>query len=202
MKTRRPISTISYNTDNYLEVMLNYMIDHGEINFWTYINHVPDEEVRKAHKHLYIMPDKQVDTSNIIALSCEFDLINPLPLQCKPFRYSKWDDWYLYSKHDKYYLKYKGLERHTFYKDEDFITNDLDYLHILVHGIDESPYRGYDSIIDAFYNGEKFADLIENGKIPLNRINQYSTVWKHLSDKNIQGIDREIPHYFNFKEAK
>lgn len=209
MRTRRAISTISYNTDTFLEAAFNDMVLLHKISFWTYINHVPDEEVGKNHKHIYLIPDRQIDTSNISLELEEFDPSNPLPLKCMTFRYSKFDDWYLYSLHDKDYLKFKGKERHTFYNQSDFRSSDNDYLSVLIHNIDTSPYSGYSSLINAYYAGESFADLIERGKIPLHRISQFATVWKALSQKNIAGIDYgnteiitgEIKNYEKYKEV-
>lgn len=181
MKTRRPISTISYNTDGFLEHILNLYIRERKISFWTYINHVPDKEVGKNHKHIYIQPDKPIETQDLSYALEEPCLDNPIPLKCMPWRFSKFDDWYLYSCHDKYYCMFKGLERNTFYSLEDFISNDDDYLNILVHSIDTSAYSGYNDLIAAFYEGETFGKLINQGKIPLNRVVQYATVWRELS---------------------
>ena len=62
MITRSNISTISYNTDDFLIFKLNDMIKNHCIEFWAFINHIPEEDERKAHKHLFIIPSGTVDT--------------------------------------------------------------------------------------------------------------------------------------------
>lgn len=210
MRTRRPFSTISYNSDMFLVQKLLQWQHDRKISFWVFINHVPDEDVGKNHKHLYIVPDVTIDTVDFLFDLEEIDLDNALPLKCMPCRHSKWDDWALYSVHDKYYLKYKGKERHVFYQWEDFISSDDDFFNYMVHEIDQTPYRGYEGIRQAYYSGESFADLIDRGLIPLNRISQFSLVWKSLSEGrmnakdhgNMDPISGEILDIENYKLVK
>lgn len=180
MKTRRPISTISYNSDQFLiSVLTDWLLDR-KISWWCYINHVPDTDSGKNHKHIHIIPDTSFDTADLMHDLEELDPNNILPLKCMPFQFSKWDDWYLYCLHDKYYLKYKGLVRNHFYRPEDFICSDEDFLNDKIHSVDVSAYSGYNDLINAYFRGQSFSDLVISGKIPLHRITQFATVWKAL----------------------
>ena len=59
MKTSKPISTISYNSEEFLKAKLDYLVRSGEVAFWYYIKHHGeyDKETNiqdKDHIHLYI----------------------------------------------------------------------------------------------------------------------------------------------------
>ena len=49
MKTTKPISTISYNTPEFLENKLNELLANGLISFFAYILHEPEEDETKRH---------------------------------------------------------------------------------------------------------------------------------------------------------
>lgn len=201
MRTTRPISTISYNSDHFLISGLTDLLISRKISFWAFINHLPDNDDGKAHKHLFIVPDERIDTSVISEKFEEFSDDNILPLKWMPCRFSNFDNWALYSVHDKDYLKFKGKERKYFYKWDEFITSNDTYFNLLVHDIDISPYSGYSSLIDAYYRGENFAQLIVDGKVPLNRVVQYSTIWKALQEGHIKEHDKFLQDINNFKEV-
>lgn len=187
MKTRRAVSTVCYNTDSFLIAQLNRWIDEGTICFWVAIKHKGEADDKKDHWNIYIKPDKYIETSNLLNDLIEVDPNNPLPLRARPFQFSNnFDDWFLYHSHDVDYLFFKGLERIYHYTIDDFITSSPDWLRSLYSEIDRSPYSGYRDLITAFDNHKTFNDLIRLGKIPLNRVVQYATVWKNLqADKNL-----------------
>ena len=47
MKTKREISTISYNTVDFLVMTLNQLIKDHVISYWMFISHLPDEDEKK-----------------------------------------------------------------------------------------------------------------------------------------------------------
>ena len=51
MNTRSPIATISYNTNSFLIKELNFMIADKIIEFWAFVEHVPEDDEKKIHKH-------------------------------------------------------------------------------------------------------------------------------------------------------
>lgn len=65
MKTTKPISTISYNSLNFLKYKLDCLLEDGVINFYMGIVHQPEEDEKKEHIHLYILPHSQVDTMKL-----------------------------------------------------------------------------------------------------------------------------------------
>ena len=125
MRTSKPCSTISYNTAEFLTRKLNDLIKRGHIDFWCFIEHEPEEDEEKKHKHLYIFPSTLIDTNQLREELKENDVNNPLkPLGCMPFQSSKFADWYLYVVHDSSYLSSKGQARKYHYKDDDIIRSD------------------------------------------------------------------------------
>ena len=102
MRTQRPFSTISYNTDKFLDQKLTDLEKRRAISFWCWIDHYAEDDELKRHKHLFIIPNGQVDTDMIKKELEEIDLSNPLgkPLlakyavSCIPYRYqsSNFDD--------------------------------------------------------------------------------------------------------------
>ena len=108
MKTKREISTISYNTVNFLVMTLNQLIKDHVISYWMFISHLPDEDEKKVHHHVYIMPNGQLDTMDLQVRFHEYDPEKPeKPLGCIHFEYSKKDDWILYGEHYEPYLASK-----------------------------------------------------------------------------------------------
>lgn len=131
MKTKNDISTISYNTDEFLCEMLNELYHHQKIAFWVYVRHhgeiLDDGTFEKDHCHLFIEPNCALDTMSLCKLSEEFDANNPdKPLKCIYFRKSKWEDWLFYALHDETYLKLKLEKRDYEYSFEDFFCSDGD----------------------------------------------------------------------------
>ena len=59
------ISTISYNTDKWLNNVLNELVDSRQIRYYMWINHAPEEDELSYHKHLVVCPDERIDTRNL-----------------------------------------------------------------------------------------------------------------------------------------
>lgn len=105
MITSRPLSTISYNSPNYLMHTLKYLIDSHRIDDYRVILHFPEESTKKEHYHLLIYPSKRIDSSYLDSIFTEPDPQNPdLPLKCLPWRTSDPLNWLLYVLHDSDYL--------------------------------------------------------------------------------------------------
>ena len=75
MKTKKPFSSISYNTDEHLTHVLNKWLKSGDIVFWAYINHKGEGQSQhpKDHKHVYIEPNKPILTTDFTESTMEFD---------------------------------------------------------------------------------------------------------------------------------
>lgn len=119
MRTTKPISTISYNSVDYLIGKLNELVSSEVVSFWAFVCHDGEmldngkiQTQEKDHIHLYIEPNEKVDTVKLQKFSEEYDKTNPdKPLKCIHFRHSEWVDWLWYGMHDSDYLAMKMEER-------------------------------------------------------------------------------------------
>lgn len=151
------------------------MIDDALLDFWAYVEHLPEEDEKKRHKHLYIVPSKLIDTTVFQKKLLELDTtdLTAKPLGCIVPVSSKFGDWFLYCKHDKAYLNSKGQFRKYQYNDTDFIVSCQDYFKHLLHTIDYSKYSLTQRLIDALMDGETPQSLIKSGQVPLPMINNF-----------------------------
>lgn len=104
--TSRPIATISYNTEPFLQSVLTELLKKHIIQAYMYIRH-KGEDGDKDHIHLRIEPNKSLDPMALSELFLEFELGNDRPLTVRPWRKSKEEDWILYAIHDPAYLRLK-----------------------------------------------------------------------------------------------
>lgn len=131
MRTTKPISTISYNSKEFLQGFLNKLVDAEKVAFWSAVRHIgeqlDDGTKEKDHWHVFIEPNTRVDTMELQKLSCENDPSHPdKPFKCINFRSSKWDDWLWYGLHDTDYLLTKAEIRQYAYTTDDFLFSDSD----------------------------------------------------------------------------
>lgn len=131
MRTSKPFSTISYNSDSFLELKLNELVKSFKIEYWCYVRHMgelaEDGTREKNHKHVFIIPNCKIDTMELSQMMLEPDPSNlKKPLKCMDFRSSKEDEWFLYNSHDPDYLRTKFLVREFMYSLDDFVSSDED----------------------------------------------------------------------------
>lgn len=183
MRTTKPVSTISFNSPEFLELKLNELLKAGRLSFWAFITHLPedDEGGNKEHSHVYIEPAKMVQTDDIKAELKEFDPAKPdKPKGCITFRSSKFDPWYLYALHDKRYLASKGQSRKYHYQHEDIRTSDEDDLTFKARSIDMLSLSPYADMEMAQRQGLTFAEYFSRGTIPLPQVKLFETSWSLL----------------------
>lgn len=179
MLTRKSVSTISYNTEEFLNSTLEKLTKAKVIEFWSYIYHKGEYDQHlchqdKNHYHVYIQPNRQIDTVEMLENFVEIDPTNDKPLKCIVFRSSKFDDWLLYNLHDKDYLATKFEEKEYYYCLYDFVASDLDTFNDMVF----EAYHNSDTTLlpklcTALQSGNTFADLANTGHITLAKANQY-----------------------------
>lgn len=180
MRTRTQISTISYNTNDFLIIELNKLVQEQVIEFWAFVEHLPEEDEKKAHKHLYVVPCTLIDTFELNKRLQELDASHPeLPaLGCMNWRHSKFVDWYLYALHDVAYLSMHGDESRKYhYANTDIIASEYDYLNELIHTSDMSRYKSFQKLRDMARSGVSFREIFENGFIPVQQIIQYKKAY-------------------------
>lgn len=175
MKTSKPFSTISYNTEPFLTERLKDLENRRIINFWAFIEHIPEKDEQKAHKHLYVVPNGQVCTDKFIDYLLEPDLTLDKPLKCLFCQSSKFADWYLYSLHDTAYLLSKMQDREYHYTDADLHVSDEDTFVELKHQIDYSKLGNKKTVevYNRLKSGDCLDDLIAIGVIPVQQLNNY-----------------------------
>lgn len=175
MNTRSPISTISYNSEQFLIRELNKLIDNKVIEFFAFVYHIPEEDEKKSHRHLFIIPSSQIDTFVLNTLLEELDVDHPdlPPLRCINWCHSKFVDWYLYALHDRDYLASKQESRVYHYSKDDIVCSDWDYMNELIHRSDFSKYKVFAKFRESISSGVSFRELFSNGFIPVQQIIQW-----------------------------
>lgn len=185
MKTSKPISTISFNSVQFLKLKLEYLRTAKRISWWCFIVHHPedDEGGKKEHIHLYIEPSKMLQTDDLKLEFLEPDLEKPnKPKSVLSFHSSKFSHWYLYALHDRHYLASKGQSRRFSYKHDDFHTCDSDDLLCRARSIDHLELSPYAQLIDALEAGLTWVEFLKRGTVPVNHLFQFKDVWRALED--------------------
>lgn len=182
MKTSKPFSTISYNSADFLTVKLNDLVNRRKLAFWAYVEHLPEEDEKKAHKHLYIVPNGQINTDEVLLdILVEYDTAHPeKPLGCVGVKSSKFYDWYMYSIHDVDYLSSKGQSRKYHYRREEVACSDTDYLNEEIHQMDMSKLSKVKALNEAVRNGVPFEELLMRGQIPVQQVYAFQKTYGML----------------------
>lgn len=193
MRTSRPFSTISYNTTSFLRARLDDLVSRSVLDFWVFVEHQPEVDETKPHKHLFCIPSRQIDTGAFSEHLKEILPSDPLskPLGCMPCRASKFDDWYLYAIHDAAYLAGKGQSRRLHYTIDDFVSSCDDYFLELRHQIDYSRQNLQFKIAEAVYAGETFSSLVSSGLVPLTLIGQAEKFYSVLVSDRLERACRK-----------
>lgn len=194
MRTSKPFSTISYNSDKYITSKLNDLVKAGKISFWCAIRHKPESDEKKEHLHVYINPSCMFQTDDLKSYLAEVDLEHPnQPLTCITARPSKtFDDWFLYSLHDKRYLASKGLSREHHYNRNALFTSDVNELDMLINEVDMCKYTVYQTLLDFKQEGKSFEQFIMTGQCPIQQIRNYAFAWSLLD--SVACIRQEPTH--------
>ena len=126
MKTSKPLSAISYNTEPFLRTVCATLLKSGLLTNYAYICH-KGEDGDKDHIHLLLFPAKALDTTK---LAPDFNEvvggeIKPRGLvglkQCKSVV-----DWVRYCVHDPAYLAIKGERRRYRYRYDEIQVGSAD----------------------------------------------------------------------------
>lgn len=205
MKTTKPISTISFNTENFLHDKLTELTRAGIVSFWAYVTHQPepdegDEGGKKMHYHVYIEPSKSIQTDDIREQFRELDPCKPdKPLGCLKFVRSKFDDWYMYGLHDAKYLASKGQSRTLHYTSSDFISSDDGDFLYMVRSIDMLSLSPYDAMVDAISQGLTFDQFFARGTVSPMQIRNMQLAWSLLI-QNKTNRNNRVRHVNNFDD--
>lgn len=182
MRTTKPISTISYNTTEFLALKLDELLSARVISFWAFIKHHPEDDEtgqHKEHHHVYVVPSKLIQTDDIKSEFQEFDPSNPSkPLSTILWHTTKvFGDWYLYGLHDRRYLASKRESRQYHYCHDDFYTSDPDELLYLSRSIDMLSLTPYAEMIEAQEQGLTWEQYFRRGQIPMAQLWAFEKAW-------------------------
>lgn len=186
MKTSKPISTISFNTESFLRGKLRELEAAGILEFWAYIKHDPepdevgDEAGGKEHFHVYMEPAKMVQTTEVRAAFKEPDPANDKPRGCLLVEKSNFDNWYLYALHNSDYLASKGQSRCFSYDPAQIVTGDEDDLHSKVARIDVGSITPYIRMAQYQRDGKDFRSYVLGEQIGVRDIAAYQKAWQML----------------------
>lgn len=193
MRTTKPISTISFNSPDYLKLKLNELFKAGRLSFWAFIVHMPedDEGGKKEHCHVYVEPSKMLQTDELREELKEFDPEHPEhPRGCISWCSSKFDPWYLYALHDKRYLASKGQSRRFHYVHGDIISSDEDDLTFKARSIDLVSLSPYADMEDAQRHGVSWSEYFARGTVPLPQVALFERAWHLLLQARTDRADR------------
>lgn len=126
MKTSKPLSAISYNSEPYLRAVCATLLKSGLLTNYAYIQHT-GEDGDKDHIHLLLFPAKPLDSAKLAPDFCEVvgGEIKPRGIVgLKPC--ASVVDWVRYCVHDPAYLAVKGERRQYRYRYEDFQVGSSD----------------------------------------------------------------------------
>lgn len=180
MRTTKPISTISFNSPNFLLTKLEELTKAGVLSFWAAIVHMPedDEGGKKQHIHVYAEPARMLQTDDLKQQLQELDPNNPeKPLGCISWHSSKFGDWYLYALHDRAYLASKGQSRKHHYSHDSVYSSDADDLTYKARSIDMLGISPYAAMLDAQQAGLQWDDFFRRGCVPIQQLKQWREAW-------------------------
>lgn len=190
-QTTKLISSISYNTPEFLKGKLYDLVRQGVLEYAYWIFHKPESDEKKSHAHFVVKPNRRLDTSALRNLFIEPVAYEELPRGVHPFRpTSRMSDWILYNAHDVNYLIRKGETRKIHYEQKDFLSTDRDMF-------DEDwrdCHRANDSKIpilkDLADKGVPWVQVVSMGFLPVNQLFQYKDIFFTFAQNKIDETNR------------
>lgn len=171
MKTTKPVSSVSWNSRQYLVDRLEELRKAHLIAFWVLIQHYAEEDEKKDHIHFYLEPNRSIDTELLREKFIEL-VPGSKPLGVNKFQKSNFQNWLWYSLHDKAYLLSKGETRNFSYSVSDLIaSDDRDLLQrIQENPRPESEYSKVEELISKGLSNEAIAQQMN---VPLFRLEYF-----------------------------
>lgn len=188
--TTRALSSVSFNTVDFLRSVLTDLLNEGVITMYHFIKHYPETDLTKEHFHLFISPSRRVDPVVIRRNFIEPIPGNDKPLGCLPFVVSKFPDWLLYSLHDSDYLASKNKVRQHSYKLSDIFSSESDdYLRQEYYEARESlPTSRLNRICDFLDTGASWSDFLKSGLIPPSQFLYWREFFAHYKKGKRKGV--------------
>lgn len=185
MQTTKLISSISYNTPDFLSGKLFDLVRQGIIEYAHWIWHSPEEDEKKSHAHLVLKPNRRLDTSKLRNEFVELVVGEEKPRGVLPFQPSKMNDWILYSVHDVAYLLRKCQRRIHHYDKSDLKTTEADLLEEDWRACHEGEDNRVTQLIELAQNGVTWVDILKMGFLPVNQLFQFKDIFMtFFTDRN------------------
>lgn len=191
MKTSKPFSTISYNTITFLKRYLDKAIDEGEISFYAFIRHLPEDDEAREHIHLFVVPNGKIDTVFFAHKFEQFVAREKLPRRWMMCRSSKFGDWYLYGLHDADFLEAKGQRRKHQYSPNQVYCSDSLELKEYIDQIDYTCYTSLGSAIRAARSGESMDSYLMRVPVKMVHFRSIESIWKHYFAADVKQISND-----------
>lgn len=178
--TKKPLSTISFNTVAFLRPCLDKLVDEGKVQSWMYVKHLAEEDTKKDHIHLLLIPCSVVNPVAVRKAFIEPSFDTKGDLGCLPFNPSKISDWLLYALHYEPYLFSKGLFRKEHYKLSDIVSNECrDYVEQCYNeAVEQLSNSRVNNFLDMAMSGVSFGELLASGIVPPNHVIFYEKLFK------------------------
>lgn len=188
-----PIATISYNSDAYLNDKLEELQRNKVISAWFWVEHLPEEDEKKKHKHVWLKPNKRIDTMELQEFFLEpFKDERLKPLGCIDFVSSKIDDAILYFAHWKAYLAFKHQSRKYHYDWSVFHCSNDDWFDDAInHALHGSEFAERSFVLNAIQdNRSTLSELVTTGVVPLTMASQVRAFSQLLDDDRVERAGR------------
>ena len=170
MRTSKLISTISFNTEEFLYATLVDLYSRHIISDWFFIKHSPEEDEKKLHFHVFINPNTLIDTMDLQQNFVEEIKTEKLPRKCINFVNSNYDDAILYFVHDSRYLMFKGETRKYNYCYDDFVVCDRDTFDVhWQHAFHGSEFAQKNRLYNLLQSSDNYSELVLTGLFKINR---------------------------------
>lgn len=192
MATKKPVSTISFNTQEFLNHQLKKLIEDEILQSWVYIKHYAEKDTTKDHFHVLLIPSSPLDPVRIRRRFLE-PKAGEKDLCCLPFQPSKVGDWLLYALHDSAYLLKKGLERVNHYRLENLVTNEgPEWIeNIYNDAVETFTDSRLATFLSQMENGADFAELLASGLVPPNQVVFYEKLFRSNSWRYRRNLDNK-----------
>ena len=185
-KSKKTISFISWNTEEFLKNQLDLLIKEQTITFYIYIYHYKEKDELENHFHVIMFPNKGIDYLDIRTLFTEQQQngLLPLGISFKPNYVSK-DceyDWLLYVLHDKTYIKskYKEVKRYVYNRDKLKSPDERTLFDMVTTAYHSTDFHKDKVINDLLAKGIQPHTLIKNGYIPIKDACSYHHYFEML----------------------
>lgn len=188
--TALPISTISYNTEDFLLRTLTELFDAGKVDDFRAIRHT-GEGGDKDHWHVFMFPARRLDTTKLRQDFQEVDLSTPgKALGVMPFRKSSADDWLMYALHDPAYLRsHSRSDEGTHkiqYSLEDIHTPFPDQLERDFRRAVALRWTDNQIVLDALERGMSVADIMWQEDINPLKVTAVYHAWRDARDQALR----------------